>query len=63
MEDSKIDLDQQQGSNEIMVQQNIGEMSHYDIGKDLVKDFSEEKVKSTMNRRRSSGLGMSVYEK
>ena len=46
-----------------MVQQNIGEMNHYDLGKDLVKDFSEEKVKSTMNRRRSSGLGMSVYEK
>lgn len=49
-----------------MVRQNIGEMKQYDIGSGLLKGFSDEKVGTSMNRsnrRRSTGLGMSVYEK
>lgn len=46
-----------------MVQQNIGEMNHFDMSKGLMKSFRDEKVKESLGRRRSSGLGMTVYEK
>ena len=42
-------------------------MQQYDIGSGLLKSFGDEKVKASMmtksGRRRSTGLGMSVYEK
>ena len=42
-------------------------MQQYDMGSGLLKSFADEKVKSSMmsgsGRRRSTGLGMSVYEK